>query len=210
MAGDVVAVLADAHRRRAVPGAVDDPYSGDGAAVQPAVKGVLSAYRRGMPARIDDVVALAAGDIDSVLLTDYLAGLLLFNWSGVAAPAADPPDRQPVLCGPLALLLPFFGVAPLRVRLRAEDPAPSTVVLRPGTGWLVGLHSTNQSWIYEDAVRRLRAAGVIHTVTPHLPRVDGDALTAALLLRPSDADRRRALHRTCSLPRPVSVQGDAA
>jgi CRISPR-associated protein Csx17 len=212
LAGDIVAVLAAAHRRRAVPGAVNDPYSGDRAADQAAIKGVLSAYRRGLPVGLDDVVALATGEIDAAALGDYLAGMLLFDWAGVSAPPADPPDRAPVLYGPLALLLPFFGVNPLPVRLRAEDTMPSAVVLRPGTGWLAGLHSTNQSWVYEDAVRRLRAAGITRTVTPRFPPVDGDALTAALLVRIGKHDRRRALRGAASLPRPVpvSVKGDAA
>lgn len=239
MAGNTLGMLADAHRRRAVAGAVTDavtgavagavtdphaegaPVAAPVALVQPAVKGVLSAYRRGLTVPLEDVVALATGDLDAELLGDYLSGLLLLDWDSFPStvdnqPVRRPSVRRPLIPGSLALLLPFFAVRPLPVRLcaddrlgSADDGLDSQVVLRPGAGWLTGLRSTNPSWVFEDAVRRLRAAGIARTIIVRPSSIEGDATAAALLLRVSLGDRLKALHNAAALPSSVPHKGDA-
>lgn len=216
-ADDVVAALAEAHRRRALPGAVHDPVGDaeDPDTVRPAVRGVLSAFASGWEVPVGDVVDLATGRLDAVVVGDLLRGLLLLDWSGTAR-HADGGAREPALLPPsLALLLPFFAVRPLRVRLAEDSGAPDRLVLRPGADWIPLLRAGRVAQVLRDAVRRLRAAGVARTVTERAGApLSGDRLAAALLLRVPPAARVGALARVAVLPPPTPAvagdEGDAA
>ncbi|GAA1563303.1 hypothetical protein GCM10009827_101100 [Dactylosporangium maewongense] len=214
VSGGTVAALAAAHRRRGIPGAVSDPFAGDTARHRPVIKGVLSAFRRGLHASLSDVVALAAGEVDDALLGDYLRGLVLLDWSTAPLSRLTIPgdEERPFIPAPLALLLPFFAVDPLPIRLRRDDPTDTAVVLRPGPGWLTGLRSSDPAGVYTDALRRLGAAGITRTVTHVADGLDGDAVTAALLLRMPRGDRLAALRSVAVLPArpPARVLGEPA
>lgn len=206
---DVIDALAVAHRRRALPGTVPDPAD-DPDQPSPAVRGVLSAFGRGMTVPLHDVADLVAGRLDDELLGDYLRGLLLLDWSTVSPGAVNGQARpwkvhDPSLVPPpLALLLPFFAASPLPLRLSEEDLTSTRVVLRPGQEWLASLLASGLETVLTDAVRRLRTAGMTETVAPETlarTRLEGRRLAAALLVRVSRRDRIQALSRAVALPR---------
>lgn len=210
--GGMVRALAEAHRRRALPGLVadplDDPAGSDPTALrpQPAVTGVFSGFRYGPVAPLADVVALATGQgFDDEVFDGYLRGLLLLDWNTPnAAPTRFPsPPGQPEVVPPaLALLLPFYASTPLRVRVSDDDPTDTLVVLRPGPDWLPLLHAGAIDRVVGDAAQRLRIAGVRHVINPHVTDIglDSDRLAAALLVRLSPADRVAALRLVAALP----------
>src|SRR5512143_999748 len=89
----------------------------------------------------------------ATLVGDLLRGLLLPDWSG-AARHADGGVGEPVLLPPpLALLLPFFAVRPLRVRLSEDPGAPDRLALRPGADWVPLLRAGRIAEVLRDAVR---------------------------------------------------------
>lgn len=198
---DTIAALAAAHRLRSLPGAILDPTTGE-EAVLPAVRGVLTAFVGGSEVALDDVVRTATGDLDAVLLGDYLHGLLLFDWSSwipEGLPAAAAGERGVAPPG-LLLLLPFFAPRVLHLHRGDDGDWPATVVLRPGAEWLPWLVAGRIDEAAEDAARRLRIAGFRRTVQSHGGgALDGEALAAALLLRTPSGDRSHALRRVTDI-----------
>ena len=196
-----VSALAEAHRRRALPGVADDPAERPDAEHRPAVRGILSAYSHGLEVPLSDLDELAGGRVDDELLGGYLRGLLLLDWSDVRA--ADRSADRSVITPALALLVPFFAVKPLRVRLRPDAEFPTSLVLRPGAQWIATLRATGPAVVLSDAVRRLRAAGIAGVVAESAvarTSVSGEALAAALLLRVAPAARLHALRQIAVLP----------
>jgi len=206
----LVDTLSAVHRRRALPGTVEDPAERFEQPA-PAVRGVFTAYRYGLVMAAADAVALVEGRLDEDLLGDYLRGLLLFDWTTADRGALQqvtvrPGGTESMLIPPaLSVLLPFFSFDGLQVRLTEETPTPATVVLRPGEDWLASLQAAGPAHAVRDALRRLRAAGITETLNERAvvrTRLDGDRLAAALLLRVTPAARVAALRRVAPLPTP--------
>lgn len=211
LAAGVVAALAEAHRRRLLAGAVRDPRLPTGATSEsatdrdwpePAVAGPYGAFERAWRAPLADVVALAAGRIDEAAVTTALAGFLLVHgpdrrtWTDPLVGSS----AEPVVVPPaLALLAPFFGVRPLRVRFRDTDPDDARVLLRPGPTWLPLLTADRVADVCTDARRRLFASGARGVIDPDVAALgaDGHHLAAALLVPLRDGDRARCLRATC-------------
>lgn len=194
-------VVAAAHRRRSLAGAVPDPVE-DG--TPPAVRGVLSAFHdAARVAGLADATALATGHgLDQ--LDDQLHGWLLMRWeprhrTAIRADAAPPPVLVPPT---LALLLPFYGIGPLRVRRQEDGPDDDSVLLRPGADWLPRLRAGDTGRVLADAEFRLRAAGLPGVVAARDPgrTLDPAGLVTALLLPLTDADRRYCLARVYTAP----------
>lgn len=201
----VAQAVAEAHRRRAIAGAVTDPLDDAGNDwPEPAVRGVFSAFRYGLTASLAEVAALVAGDLDEALLGDYLRGLLVFEWRGaeVQAVRVRRPPARTLISPALAVLLPFYASQPLSVRLRADDPDETELVLRPGPTWLPRLHGGDARAVLTDAVARLRVAGVPGLINPSRTAVDldPDRLAAALLVSIPAGHRINALARIATLP----------
>ncbi len=200
-----VQAVAEAHRRRAIAGAVTDPLDDAGNDwPEPAVRGVFSAFRYGLAASLADVAALVAGDLDERLLGDYLRGLLLFEWraADVQAVRMRRPPAPTLMSPALALLLPFYASRPLPIRLRHDDPAETHLVLRPASTWVPGLRAGAVTPVLTDAVARLLVAGVPGLVDPSRSEanVDPDLLAAALLVPVPTAHSIDALRRIATLP----------
>ncbi|WP_166355287.1 type I-G CRISPR-associated protein Cas8g1/Csx17 [Phytoactinopolyspora limicola] len=212
---DVATMLAMAHRRRARPGVVPEPGAAadnDGATrdgdVQPAVRGVFSAFRHGSWAPLEDVAAVAMGSIDHRLFGDLLRGFMLADWR--RGERADWPKAEwhPIPSA-LALLLPFYAVHPLRIH-QDGDEQERDILLRPGTRWITQLlsgHTAQVAAVLDDARRRLVIAGIERLVRPAAD-VDGPELAAALLVPTSSSARRRALHAVADLPQPRTENQD--
>lgn len=198
-------VLAAAHRRRSLAGTAPDPAEDDaGDGPLPAVRGVLSAFRyAARRAGLADAAALATGRLASDVLADQLSGWLLMRWRPEDRAAVSASAAPPVLIPPvLALLLPFYGVGPLRVRHREDDPQDDSILLRPGADWLPRLLAGDTGRVLADAALRLRAEGLPGVVAARNPgrAVDPAGLVAALLLPLPDADRRRCLNAAYTAP----------
>ena len=188
------AALAEAARRRAFPGAVDEVKTD----LVPAVKGVRIGYQWGVRITAAAVQSFVAGELDDGRLADLLAGLLTVDWAdipeGVVLRGEErPPDPA------LGLLLPFTGTTP--VRLPEKE-----VLLRPGSEWPVLLSAGRTSEVLADAARRLRIAGLRQVITPGAAPYEGARLAAVLLMRVPDGDRAAALRRVAVLPEPTSAQ----
>lgn len=198
----VVDALASAHRLRSLPGAVKDP-SGSNTAPQAAVKGVFTAFTKGLHVDVEDIVRMARGEVDDGLLEDYLHGLMLLDWSGVDRPRESRrAGHESMLVAPpvLLLLLPFFDPWPLRVYRGRNESAEATLVLRPAAEWLPWLIADRVQEVAEDAARRLRIAGFGHTVLPAGGQaLDGTRVAAALLLRAPTSRRVRMLRRVTAI-----------
>lgn len=201
-------LLAAAHRRRALPGAVKVPKLTDDADAAPAVQGVFTAWQRGVAPLAEDVAGLVNGWLDEQRLRALLGGLLLLDWRNMPKdPLVQRPASRKLLPPPLALLLPFFAAYPLRVRLRADDPAPTPLVLRPGAGWIAQLAAGAVEPVLRDAALRLRAAGIPGVVNVvSATGVDGERLAAGLLVPLLPSDRVAALAAVAALPRSTETK----
>ncbi|MGH3784646.1 MAG: type I-G CRISPR-associated protein Cas8g1/Csx17 [Pseudonocardiaceae bacterium] len=186
--------LAEAARRRAFPGAIDEVKTD----LVPAVKGVRIGYQWGVRVGVETVQSFVAGELDDDRAADLLAGLLTVDWVDIPAGIVLRGDEQP-LDPELALLLPFTGTTPIRL---TEKEA----LLRPGSEWPVLLSAGRTAEVLADAARRLRIAGLRDVITPESARRDGDRLAAVLLLRVPDGDRLAALRRVAVLTQPTSEQ----
>lgn len=195
----VAAALVDVHRRRARPGAIEDPVAAGPDLPAPAVKGTFSAFRSGLRVALADTVELATGRVDLDLLQDDLVGLLLLDWSTVEE--RTPTRRAARILPPaLAMLLPFYADGALQVRLHEEDLQPSSLVLRPDPSWPTQLAAGAVRSVLEDAAARLRAAGLPGVATPLASDLDGALLAGALLLRVPERARATALQQVAALP----------
>jgi CRISPR-associated protein Csx17 len=209
-ANGIVAALAAAHRRR-VQLATADAIRQPAEQSPPSVRGVRSAFRHSLPAPLADVVALANGDVDEQLLSDWVLGLMLLDWAGTGQDVKpDAPSSNAAAFVPpaLALLLPFTSPDALRV-LIAADRVPEQLVLRPGEGWHIQLHAGDVEGVCQDAARRLRISGLRALVDPdHLGTtgLDGDHVSAALLVPTTNAARLSALRRIAHLPVPTPTK----
>jgi CRISPR-associated protein Csx17 len=204
----VVPRLAAAHRRRCFPRAVPDPLSAPDQP-SPAVLGVLTSFARGMTVSLADAVNFATGRLDDGLIEDYLRGLLLFDWTTADyrrlrdVTRSGVHENVSVIPPGLAILLPFFSVVPLPVRVGEEAEQPQQVVLRPGEQWIAHLRATGPGLVVRDAARRLRAAGITEVIDEAAvgrSQLDGERLAAALLLRVTPRARVRALTAVAALP----------
>jgi len=187
------AALAEAARRRAFPGAVDEVKTD----LVPAVKGVRIGYQWGVRVSVETVQLFVIGELEEDRLAALLAGLLTVDWAGIPAGIVLRGNEQP-LDPELGLLLPFTGTTPIRLTEEA--------LLRPGSEWPVLLSAGRTTEVLADAARRLRIAGLRDVITPASSRHDGDRLAAMLLLRVPDGDRVAALRRVAVLPQPTSEQ----
>jgi CRISPR-associated protein Csx17 len=186
LSGRLATALAEAARRRAFPGAVDEVKTD----LVPAVKGVRIGYQWGMRITAANVQSFVAGELDDDRLADLLAGLLTVDWAdthGVLGGGQRPLDPE------LGLLLPFTGTTPVHL---PEKEA----LLRPGSEWPVLLSAGRTSEVLADAARRLRIAGLRDVITPASARHDGNRLAAVLLLRVPDDERVTALGRIAVFP----------
>lgn len=194
LSSGLAAALAEAARRRAIPGAVDEVKTD----LVPAVKGVRIGYRWGVRITGETVQSFVSGELDDGRLADLLAGLLTVDWANipegvVLGGKARPPDPE------LGLLLPFTGTTPVRL---PEKEA----LLRPGSEWPVLLSAGRTSEVLADAARRLRIAGLRDVITPGAAPYDGARLAAILMMRVPDGDRQAALRRIAFLPEPTRAQ----
>jgi CRISPR-associated protein Csx17 len=194
LSSGLAAALAEAARRRAFPGAVDELKT----ELVPAAKGVRIGYQRGVRITAAAVQSFVAGELDDGRLADLLAGLLTVDWvdipEGVVLRGEErPPDPE------LDLLLPFIGATPVRL---TEKEA----LLRPGSEWPVLLSAGRTAEVLADAARRLRIAGLHQVITPGAASHEGARLAAVLLMRVPHGDRAAALRRVAVLPDPTSAQ----
>lgn len=191
LSSGLIPALAQAARRRAFPGAVDDSVAGDLA----AVRGVRIAFSRGLVVHASDIHALVSGEVDDRRVADLVAGLITVDWTGLAdhvlpgGPASDLP---------IDLLLPFASTTALNIR--AEDGTTWPLLVRPGSEWPVQLAAGKTSGVLVDAAHRLRTGGPRFVVTPTHAPADGARLAAALLLRATRSDMIAALRRVAVLP----------
>ncbi len=186
LSGRPAAALAEAARRRAFPGAVEEVKTD----LVPAVKGVRIGYQRGLRITTAAVQPFVAGELDDDRLADLLAGLLTIDWSGTNGLLRG--EERP-LDPELGLLLPFTGTT--AVHLPGKE-----ALLRPGSEWPALLSAGRTSEVLADAARRLRIAGLRDVITPASARHDGDRLAAVLLLRVPDHERVTALSRSAVFP----------
>lgn len=210
-----ISALSAAHRRRARAGAVPEPE----ADVRPAVGGVLSGFRYGLWAPLDDVTALVTGRLDEQLLGDYLKALILLDWSDTAgirlttAPRHEGPPPAVRAPHELRLIAPFFNAEPLRLRLRDDQPLPGPVLLRPGQDWVPLLEAGRVADVLRDARHRLQIAGVRCLPGPST-HVDGHHVAAALLVSLATATREGLIRAAAALPPnpriAVAVEGETA
>jgi CRISPR-associated protein Csx17 len=204
MAGDPVRAIAQVHRLRALPGAVADPAQSELASPHqppPAVRGTFTAFGRSATAGPQDLAAFATGfGFNDEVFGSYLRGLVLFDWRN--ARSVLPSPDGPVLMPPgLSLLLPFFASAPLA--LPTEELDMRLVTLRPAASWLSQLLAGSVAPVMDDAVRRLRAAGLTEIIRPDgRTALDSTRLAAALLVPTGRFTRVAALDRVAVLPRP--------
>ncbi len=181
LSGRLAAALAEAARRRAFPGAVEDVKTD----LVLAVKGVRIGYQWGVRITVGTVQSFVAGELDDDRAADLLAGLLTVDWAdtrGVLRGAERTLDPS------LGLLLPFTGTTPVHL---PEKKA----LLRPGSEWPAMLGAGHTSEVLADAARRLRIAGLRDVITPASARHNGDRLAAVLLLQIPDDERAAALGR---------------
>jgi CRISPR-associated protein Csx17 len=215
---DIYTALAAAHQRRA-QARLPDPADAADPLVLPAVRGTLTAFTNAGQARLDDLAALVSGQVrgghdspdrafDQDLFADLLDGLLLFGWTRADRQPRDPGHRGNLKAAPappyLALLVAFYGVDPLLVRLRDADPDDHRILLRPAAAWLTQLNAGLVARVVDDAGRRLRIAGaqIGAVVAPEYDTTLGRRLATALLIPVSNRDRRAALVRTIAVPTP--------
>jgi CRISPR-associated protein Csx17 len=194
LSSGLAAALAEAARRRAFPGVVNEVKTD----LLPAVKGVRIGYQWGVRITAETVQSFVAGQLDDGRLADLLAGLLTVDWAGIPEGVVlrgeeRSPDPE------LGLLLLFTGTTPVRL---TEKEA----LLRPGSEWPVLLSAGRTSEVLADAVRRLRIAGLRDVITPGAASYDGARLAAILMMRIPDRDRQAALRRVAVLPEPTRAQ----
>ncbi|MGH3897652.1 MAG: type I-G CRISPR-associated protein Cas8g1/Csx17 [Pseudonocardiaceae bacterium] len=194
LSSGLAAALAEAARRRAFPGAIDEVKT----ELVPAVKGVRIGYQWGVRVSVETVQSFVSGELDDDRLADLLAGLLTVDWADIPAGIVLRGDEQP-LDPELGLLLPFTGTTPIRL---TEKEA----LLRPGSEWPVLLSAGRTSEVLADAARRLRIAGLGEVIAPAGARHEGDRLAAVLLLHVPDNERVTALRRVAVLPPSTSEQ----
>lgn len=204
-AAGLVSALAQAHRRRAVSGDVPDPASALGEGGEsPAIRGVVTTFAYSVRAGLADAQQLVEGSsFRDEQCADYLRGLVLLDWSAATQDLRLAEVKAPPVVHPaLALLAPFFGTDPLRVRLLPDGPDHVPLLLRAGANWLSQLNAGSLQSVLEDATARLRAAGIREVIRPRSAALgaSGDRLAAALLVPVSSKDRLRALHRAVALP----------
>ncbi|MBT0774224.1 type I-U CRISPR-associated protein Csx17 [Kineosporia sp. J2-2] len=131
-----------------------------------------------------------------------------------AVPETDPTERAhdspPWWPRPLALLLPFFSLGPLRVRLTEDDPPQGReLLLRANRSWPAQLRAGRIDDVTRDALRRLRIAGVRPVSDPRafdLQRIDsalGHRLSAALMAPAAKATYVSAFYAVCRPPSTV-------
>ncbi len=184
--GEIVAALAECHRWRSVPGIAVQPVLDD--LVRHSGNGTVTAYARGLPTPLSDVVAFGTGTLDSDAVAAALAGLLLLDWSRSASPWPEHASRDVFVPPILALVLPFFASEPLDLTVQSPGDTEARdrrLLLRPGTEWAAMLRAGDVASVTADAVRRLRIAGLTPAVkAPAVAahRVAGDLLAATTLL----------------------------
>lgn len=195
LSAGLATALAEAARRRALPGAVTDGQADE---LPHAVRGVRIAFERGQTLPAADVRAVVAGAVDEQRLADLLAGLLTVDWRDAPAtpPAAGSDDT--VADPSLDLLLPFTATGPLTIP--TEDGALREVLLRPDSAWPSLLAAGRTAEVLGDAARRLTISGLRHVIRPGGAPHDGPHLASALLLRVSRRDQRYALRRVAVVP----------
>jgi len=212
-----IEVVAAAHARRAIERTADQRE--ERATDQP---GVVSAFDRGWPASLADVVALATGQIDEARFDQLLRAFLLLDippGGMLRAPARGLPVPPA-----LAVLVPFYGPAGGEGGEGGEgaggeggegggevgEPATwrhrlAAARLRPEASWVAQLVAGQVEAPLAAAVRRLRIAGLRPLVDAKCaslglrPR-SGVWLAAALLVPLRPEKRIDLLNRVCPGP----------
>lgn len=200
----VVELLARAHARRSI-----DLMTLKRQAVGSAQEGIGidTRWRHGLQADLRDVVALASGSIDEVLLTKYLSACMLLDWERVL-------DRKLVassdICDDpippaLAILGPFYGDQPKDIHGQASESWEqrlNSVSLQSESSWPMMLSLGRYEAVVNAGILRLRIAGLEPIATrmerhPPSGSVAAVRLGAALLCRISSSDRVRLLKKSC-------------
>jgi len=205
----LVRALAEAHRLRMIAISATSANTGDDAnpTNEPAVnddatvRGVQTAYPHGqwLPTRLVD--RFARGEVDDDLIADYLRGLLALDYdrqTKVKAPL--PPWRTPDPA--LSLLLPFFGPDDLTFRVldrTTGNEVQHKVRLAPRPEWIPRLIARGVPAIADDALLRLRLAGLPPVVSRLTGASPPTRLAAALLMPVSPHARERAVARVCAV-----------
>ncbi|WP_204080883.1 type I-G CRISPR-associated protein Cas8g1/Csx17 [Mycobacterium riyadhense] len=187
LAGGLAPGLADIARRRGFPLATDEIVTDR----IPSVRGPRIVFERGMRLRSGDVQAFVEGAIDDERTAALTLGLSCIDWRYTSN--ENLPGTASAYDPALDLLLLFTGAAPLDYV--NTDGDSRSLFVRPGHNWPSGLIAGHIGAVLQDAVRRLRIAGLRHVAAIHGRSHDGRRLAAALLLTTKTSDRRAALNR---------------
>lgn len=155
------------------------------------VAGLPFAFEYGLTVDLADIGRLLRGQIDEERLGAILSGLLLLEWRGAFAVAADslrvsddPVARLHAASEPsYVALAPFFaGRSP--VAPSDTEPSPKgSVAVRPRPEWIGAIRTGSAHTAARSAARLLRGRGW-RLITDRFERssIDRDRLAAALLL----------------------------
>jgi CRISPR-associated protein Csx17 len=196
----VIEVLASAHVRRVLM-----PASPMGSAPsdEDAGPGVQTAFQRAVPARLSDVSAFVAGDLDDVRLGKLLSALMLLDgWSKSDLSAAPGGNGDLIPARPAdpawAVLAPFFHGR--RIQVGGDVP----LLLRPEARWPIQLVAGQTESVLAAAIRRLGIARLDPAVTDSVALAalapSGARLAAALLVPLSTRSVRELLTRVAPAP----------
>lgn len=180
---------------------------------EPDGRGVDLWFDTGLQIPPEDLLALAEGRLDLVRLGDLFRGLLLLDWRRqrnseenrykLARPSGD--DVRAQRTSPaMATLLPFFHGE--EVIAHRADGSETKLLLRPQSGWARQLAIGRVGDVLEDAVHRLRIAGLrpaVDHVRPTPTEADG-ALVIAAICRTSTKTIERYIRQTCPTDPQVS------
>lgn len=191
--GPLDRLLADIHVRRAAALAGEPDPLGD----QASIRGICTGPRTGWWAQPSDLSDLCSGNVDLDTTRSLLDGYLLFDWT-TATPqhfehrgSATPPPA-------LTALLPFASPDGLRIVIPKETGGIGEAVLRGSPNWPALLRADRVDEVLNDAVLRLRAAGV-QDLPPSSSfkagAISGPALSACLLANVKRGDRVAAVSR---------------
>ena len=153
-----------------------------------------------------DLLDLAEGRVDLDRLGDLFRGLLLLNWRRrvgdashryqLVRPSGDDAWKQRTSPA-MATLLPFFHGE--EVIAHRADGTDTTIRPRPQSGWARQLAIGRVNAVLDDAVHRLRIAGLrpsVEHVRPTPAEADG-ALVVAALCRTSTSAVNQFIRQTC-------------